>query len=290
MLRAPIPLVLLALWLAACGPDPGSPRGGGVRPAVHVRVATWNVQDLFDAEDRLVPPGADDLVPSELEVSAKLSLVAAVLLRVDADLVLLQEVESRAVLERLAVLASYPSARLVDGNDPRGIDVAVLSRLPLRGYVSHAGDLGPDGRLLWPRDCIEARADARGRTLVVVGSHFSSALSDGGTRRAWQAARLREIADRSVTEEPSALVLAGGDLNDVPTAAALAPLLEDGAWVDPAPVGTPTWYGRSGAARLDYLLVPAPSAGSVVAAWIETGPEAAAASDHRPLVLDLRLE
>jgi endonuclease/exonuclease/phosphatase family metal-dependent hydrolase len=285
------PLALLVLTAAACGtgipPEPH--RSGHARGAAEVRVATWNVHDLFDDVDRLVPPGELDTVPSEAEVDAKLARVAGVLARVDADVVLLQEVENVGILERLASEAGYPVSRLVEGNDPRGIDVALLSRLPLVVYVSHVHDRGPDGRLLWPRDCVEAHLDAS-RPLVVVGSHLSSALSDGGTRRAWQAARMRELADAASAADPTAVVLAGGDLNDAPASVALAPLVGDGAWADPAPPGAGTWPSASPSARFDYLLVARASASLVSDAWIEAGADVVAASDHRPLVVDLRLE
>jgi endonuclease/exonuclease/phosphatase family metal-dependent hydrolase len=285
------PLALLFLALAACGPalPPDPQRTGTGRGAALVRVATWNVHDLFDEVDRLVPPGDLDTVPTAAEVDAKLARAAAVLARVDADVVLLQEVENVAILERLAGRAGYPVARLVEGNDPRGVDVALLSRLPLAAYASHVHERGPDGRLLWPRDCVEARLEAA-RPLVVVGSHLSSALSDDGTRRAWQAARMREIADAASAADPSAVVLAGGDLNDAPASAALAPLLGDGAWRDPAPSGAETWPSAAPSARLDYLLVARASAPLVSAAWIAAGADVVAASDHRPVVLDLRLE
>jgi endonuclease/exonuclease/phosphatase family metal-dependent hydrolase len=286
VVRAPALAVLL---LAACGPALGPPLHPERAPTI-VRVATWNVRDLFDAEDRLVPPGDEDLVPSAEEVEGKVARVAAVLERLDADLVLLEEVENAAVLARLAARAGYSAARLVDGNDPRGVDVAALSRLPLRAYLSHAGELGPDGRRLWPRDCVEILAEAGGRRLVLVGTHLSSALSDDGTRRRWQAARLREIADGALAEDAAALVLAGGDLNDTPVSASLEPLLADGAWLDAAPAGEPTWEGPSAAARLDYLLLAAHDRPALLAASIDRGSDVAAASDHRPLVLDLRVE
>lgn len=282
----PRSLVLLAA--IACGPV-SSPRPASTargRPPVEVRVATWNVHDLFDAYDRIVPPGDEDLVPPEGDVEARIARIAAVLARVDADVWVLQEVETRALLERLAVAAGYPVARLVDGNDPRGVDVALLSRFPVTAYASHAGELAPDGRLLWPRDCVEARLDAGGRALVVVGTHLSSAISDDGTRRAWQAARLREIADAAAAEDPAALVLAGGDLNDVPASDALAPLLADGAWRDPVAPDAVTWARDGAAARLDYLLVPAP-AGALLAAAVDASADVEAASDHRPVVVDL---
>jgi endonuclease/exonuclease/phosphatase family metal-dependent hydrolase len=130
----------------------------------------------------------------------------------------------------------------------------------------------------------------RGRRLAVVGSHFSSALSDDGTRRALQAARLRELAD-AVMAGGAAAVLAGGDLNDGPASAALAPLLGDGAWVEPATMGplnlTWTWTGGGRLEVLDHLAVPRASAGAVLAAAVVGGADVAAASDHRPVVLDV---
>jgi endonuclease/exonuclease/phosphatase family metal-dependent hydrolase len=278
-------LAAVCLLAVACAPDAESPMLP-VRAAATVRVATWNVHDLFDEVDRTAPPGDLDVVPTRAEVEAKLDALAAVLLRLDADVVVLQEVEDASVLARLAARAAYPEARLVEGLDPRGIDVAALSRLPLEGYVSHLGETDALGRPLWPRDCVEVHVRAAGRPVVVVAAHLSSALSDDGTRRALQAARLREIADGVRRARPAALVLAGGDLNDAPGSAALAPLLGDGAWLDLAPAGATTWGAGSAAERLDYLLVPREQAGAALAVSVADGRDVAQASDHRPVVLD----
>jgi endonuclease/exonuclease/phosphatase family metal-dependent hydrolase len=216
-----------------------------------------------------------------------------VLLRLDADLVFLQEVENPAVLAELAVRAGYAEARLVEGSDQRGIDVAALSRLPIAAYVSHAGDRDPAGAALWPRDCVEvhvgAGAGAGTRRLVLVGTHLSSRLSDDGSRRSVQAARMRELADAVRAADPGALVLAGGDLNDPPEAPALAPLAGDGAWLDPLDPQATTWRGAQGADQLDALLVARGDAGAVVSAWVAEGEDAGRASDHLPVVLDLVL-
>jgi uncharacterized protein len=254
-----------------------------------LRVATWNVHDLFDAEDRIVPPGELDAVLAPGEVDAKLAAVAAVLARIDADVVVLQEVETLALARAIGDRAGYPEARLVDGNDPRGIDVAALSRLPVTAYASHAGEIGPDGLPLWPRDCVELHVRAASRRLAIVASHLSSALSDDGTRRSWQAARMRSIADALATLDAERLVLVAGDLNDGPDAPALAPLLGDGAWVDALPAGAWTWSGGGRTSRLDYLLVPRTAVGGLLAIEVEWGPDVDAASDHRPVVADLLL-
>jgi len=290
-LAHPSVLLLAASLLVACGPSAPRTSGGGADGPVAVRLATWNVHDLFDEVDRVAEPGALDEVPGPAEVEARLEAVAAVLRRLDADAVLLEEVEDRPLLERLAARAGYPEARLVDGNDPRGIDVALLSRLPVRRYRSHAGEREPDGTWRWPRDAVEAALSAAGRPLVLVGSHLSSHLSDpSGARRARQAAALRALADAAAAAEPAALVVVGGDLNDEAASPALAPLLGDGAWVAPAAAAGPagwTWSDGTRRSTLDHLALPAGRLDALLDARVEAGADVAAASDHRPVVLDL---
>lgn len=276
----------LLVFLAGCGPALG-PERPPVRAADVVRVATWNAHDVFDEVDRTAPPGDLDTVPPPAEVEAKLEAVAAVLRRVDADVVLLEEIEDVSILRRLAARAGYPEARLVEGWDPRGIDVAALSRIPVDAYVSHLGELDAAGRRIWPRDCVEVHARTAGRPVVVVGSHLSSGRSDDGTRRVIQAARLRAIADGVRRARPGALVLAGGDLNDGPQSAALAPLLGDGAWREVASPGVATWGAGAGEERLDELLVASGDVSAVRWAGVVDGSDVRRASDHRPVVIDL---
>ena len=279
---------LLPIVLLACGPAAPRPEE---RAAAVVRVASWNVHDLFDEEDRLEPPGALDEVPGAPEVEARLGAVAAVLARLDADAVLLQEVEDLPLLARLAARCGYPEARLLEGNDPRGIDVALLSHLPVIAYLGHAAEPGPDGRPLWPRDAVEAVLEAGGRRLVLLGSHLSSRLSDpAGARRALQAARLRVLADGAAARWGAALAIAGGDLNDEAESASLAPLLGDGAWLAAVPPGGAwTWSDGTSRAALDHLALRAADAGALLAAEVVAGADVARASDHRPVVLDLLL-
>ena len=284
---------LLAVLSFACAP-PLPDRGAGERPGTFVRVATWNVHDLFDEVDRLSPPGAGDEVLAPADVEAKLGRVSAVLARLDADVVLLQEVENARLLASLAGRAGYPEAWLVEGSDPRGIDVAALSRLPVLAYRSHLSETDADGGPLWSRDCVELHVEAGGRRLVLVGSHLVSRITDpDGERRAEQAGRMRAIADEVARARPDVALLVGGDLNDELGDPALAPLLADGEYRDAA-AGLPpgeawTWSGDAGRARLDHLLLAERDAGALVATHVLGGDDVAAASDHRPLAVDLWL-
>ena len=100
---------------------------------------------------------------------------------------------------------------------------------------------------------------------------------------------MREIADGVAADDPSALVLVAGDLNDGPDSPALAPLLGDGAYVDPLPSGAWTWATAGRRARLDYLLVPRAALPALLGAQVDLGTDAAGASDHRSVVADLLL-
>jgi endonuclease/exonuclease/phosphatase family metal-dependent hydrolase len=286
-------LALLIPLLCAC--EPSAPRtvGASADPPGLLRVVSWNVHDLFD---EVAGPGAPAL-PAEA-VEARLEAVAAVLRRLDADLVLLQEVEDLPLLRRLAARSGHAEARLLEGNDPRGIDVALLSRWRVIDYEGHAGEPGGDGRPLWPRDAVVARVALGSARLVLVGTHLSSHLSDpAGERRRRQAARLRELVEVEVAADPAALLLVGGDLNDAADAVALQPLFGDGRWLDaardPAAGGlgsVPPWTWSDGRLHepLDHLALRAEQGMALVAGWVADGPDVAAASDHRPVVLDLR--
>ena len=188
--------LFLFIALLACAPAAeDAPRANRST----LRVVTWNVHDLFDEVDQLQPPGDADTALTQAEVEAKLARVGRVLARLDADVLVLEEVENLGMLERLAagpLAGGGYRAFLREGFDPRGIDVGVLSRVPIVDCVSHLDDRVPDGGRLWSRDLVEIHLDIFERPVVLLGNHLVSRLDpsqDG--RRLLQAARVREVAD-----------------------------------------------------------------------------------------------
>ena len=66
---------------------------------------------------------------------------------IDLDVLAVQEVEDLDTLRRFAIqdLAGlYPYRVLIEGNDPRLIDVAVLSKLPIRASTSYRHAVHPN--------------------------------------------------------------------------------------------------------------------------------------------------
>lgn len=115
-----------------------APRLGRAEPPAKaggaVRLATYNVLNLFDAHDDPTLSGdQDDMrsVKSEREKEA----VAETLQRLDADVVALQEVESLQALiefrnDHLQGLG-YDYVVSIDAGDDRGIEQSLLSRFPI---------------------------------------------------------------------------------------------------------------------------------------------------------------
>ncbi len=289
MQLAPTLSIATAL-LVGCGASAPSPEAP---PApLTLRVATWNVHDLFDEIDREAPPGQEDTVLTHGEVEAKLDRIARVLGRADADVAVLQEVENLPLLERLASRLPGYGAHLVEGRDPRGIDIGVLARVPVHSYRSHRDERSPGGGFVWSRDLVELHLEAGSRPVILLCNHLVSRRTPGqDERRRAQAARARAVLEELRAARADALVLVVGDLNDLPGSAALEPLLGDGRLVDvgaalPSSLAW-TWSGGGARERIDDVLLPREDARAVLRVEVLEGEDVQAASDHRPVVVDL---
>lgn len=163
---------------------------------------------------------------------------ARVLQAVDADIVCLVEVEDRVALEHFLddVLhkkfapagGNYGFNMLIDGNDPRGIDVAILSRFPLGALHTHLFDAVGNSRT-FSRDCPEYEVQLPGnKSLFLLPNHLKSkgygAPAQSNARRKRQAQAIADIlaAGYDLARD---LVVVAGDLNDTPGSDPLSPLL-----------------------------------------------------------------
>lgn len=173
------------------------------------------------------------------EARAKL---AARIGEMDLDVLAVQEVEDVTTLQRFAATdlagLGYRHVVLVEGNDPRLIDVGLLSRLPLGAVTSwrHAVHPSAPAEPVFGRDLLEVEILDRNRTrrlLTVFNSHLKSHFVPPGedpvagaaaadVRRHKQAeATARIVAART---RPDQRFMVVGDMNDPPTSAQLAPM------------------------------------------------------------------
>ncbi|NJP17378.1 endonuclease/exonuclease/phosphatase family protein [Streptomyces thermoviolaceus] len=256
----------------------GSPAGGPAgAPAVPLRVATYNIR---------AGAGEDGVFDLDRTARAIRSL--------DADVVGLQEVdahwaersgfadEARELAARLHM--RYFFAPIYDlppdagHTERRQFGVAVLSRLPVLGAENHEitrlSTQEPDPVPAPAPGFAEVTVRARGTVVHVYSTHLDY-RSDPSVRRAQVDDMLGVLAaDRG----PKVLL---GDFNAEPGAPELAKLW--GPLADAAPKAGPTYPASAPVTRIDVVAVsPDVRVASARVADVT-------ASDHRPVVADLRL-
>ena len=201
-----------------------------------IRVGTFNCENLFARfrfrsnvkVESATKDGftVNDLAFEFLDEEEK-RLTARAIRALDADVLALQEVENFDVLKRFRSQylkpLGYTHGVLVDGNDPRFIDVAVLSRFPLVRIVTHQ-ELRAGNSPLFSRDCLEVDVDARGTVVTLFVNHLKSMLDkkdpangrrNTRERRALQARTVRQLVqNRFGADAGRKPFVVCGDLND----------------------------------------------------------------------------
>lgn len=199
------------------------------------------------------------------------------------DILCLQEVENihaiRIFNERY-LDSYYPYSFLVDGYDPRNIDVGLLSRFPIDKVRSHIDAFDDRGDRIFSRDCLEADIELPDNsTLTLFLNHLKSKLVtkergeseadyhakmlNSHRKRLSQAQHVAQYVDeRFHSQHNQALYAVIGDFNDTAYSPWLASLTNspnlkdilkayrntDDRW---------TYYWRSGGhvSQIDFILV-----------------------------------
>jgi endonuclease/exonuclease/phosphatase family metal-dependent hydrolase len=235
---------------------------------MRLRVCTFNIENLasrhsFGPKERpetgpalslfdVPEAGARETVQRSVAIALeddKRELSALAIAETRADLLILQEVDNLGVLQpffanyvhRLSDVR-YGHFRLIDGNDPRGIDVAFAARLDMfdnkKQVRAHShqektfgeldvlcDDLKAFGikadDLIFNRDCLEVTLELPGTELVIYICHFKAIAEreDGRNqtfpiRQAEARAVKRIIQNRFGEKWREANWIVAGDLND----------------------------------------------------------------------------
>jgi endonuclease/exonuclease/phosphatase family metal-dependent hydrolase len=197
-----------------------------------ITIGTFNCENLFARyrfRDGLDPDKLDGFtvndVAFDLYTPEDKRITAEAIRATHADVLALQEVEGLPVLDtftsRLLESAGYTYRAVVHGNDPRNIDVAVLSKLLITRLRSWR-HLRSTRSSLFSRDLLEVDVevpvdDSKPRTLTLFVNHLKSMMEGRAAthdRRAEQVHELvRIVADRVGPDfERNFVVL--GDMND----------------------------------------------------------------------------
>lgn len=223
-----------------------------------MRIASFNLQNLrlrgeggearLDGARDMNLPGDLREQPTPFDVTDR-RLTALVLAQIDADIVALQEVFDTASLDffhdRFLLETDtkpYPFRYCIDGNDGRGLDVALMSRLEPDFVESNVdvtpadlgmSDIPPNmaGKPVFRRDCLIAGFG----DLTLFVCHFKAPYPDPKTAwivRNMEAQAVRVLIERRFADPLDAQWMVIGDLNEpriigTPPDGSLAPLAEN---------------------------------------------------------------
>ena len=192
-----------------------------------LRVANYNVENLFDAKVNS-PTNPLTGEPGDAEWSAqswrrwtearyrtKLAKLAWVVDKMKPDVLVVEEVENAAVCRDLAaeIARTYhwelPHLAHRESRDPRGIDVAILSRYPVKS-VTYRPRIGRRGLLA-------ADIEVDGTVVTVFANHWKSQIGDAKENirvRTEEAELVRKEMLERLSRDPDAVVLSLGDYNE----------------------------------------------------------------------------
>lgn len=201
-------------------------------------MGTFNCENLFarykfrsniDPDDALIDGWTINQEKFDIYDEASKSLTGLAIRDAKADVFALQEVENLDTLRKfrtdyLGGRKKYPNLLVIDGNDPRRIDVGVMSKFPIKGIETHVNEYDvPNRRWVFSRDCLECQIDApENKKLTLFVNHLKSMFDRGDVcngrkntheKRKAQAERVMEIVKNRVDVDNDDFVILG-DLND----------------------------------------------------------------------------
>ena len=285
--RRPVSGVCVIVLLTAAAAFAEPPRIGAPEPKPHaprtVRIASYNLENLFDNKDDPSLSGKDDDMMSVKPESERKAL-GEVIRRLDADVLACEEVESYDALiefrEQHLKGAGYNYVQSIDVGAERGIEQAVMSRYPIvHAEVWPVLDLGGaqpptlDGKkneaagkpLVGRRSplavTVEVPAEATGGkpyflTLLVV--HQKSGRDFSFWREAESEAFVK-LVKQMEQRDPKANIVVLGDFNASPDQKSVKIFTAAGLTDVFAPHGDkdPLWITHSSGRIIDHLLVNA---------------------------------
>lgn len=226
---------------------------------MRLRVVVYNVRGFRDGLDRVV----------------------GVIGHFEPDLVLLNETGGRLALRRCARALGMQVARDPWSPFRRRVKNAVLARPPWRIVERRLHRFADVRGPLYPRGALVAHVGRAGRRLRVYAIHL-------GLHPLERLHAAEELAD--LTRGHDGPVLIGGDCNETPDGRAMTFLGDRfwDAWLLGGDVAGETFPASDPTARIDYLFLSEEvKVERVIVPSVM--PEARVASDHLPVVAELRL-
>ena len=208
---------VLAAWLFCLAPA----------PAAHaertVTIATYNLENFFDIYD---DPYTED-EGTEPKSRTNVQQLARAIKAIDADVVAVQELENAYVLQAMCDEflkgSGYEFVASLPSNDGRGINLGVISKLPILELHSYrfltlTHPERPGETWNFARDLMRVDVDAGGTPVSLYVVHLKSNRSRPGDEnssfmRTAEAMKVKEVIRAAVERDPGMLAVALGDFN-----------------------------------------------------------------------------
>jgi len=268
-----------------------------------VRFATYNIENLFDDKDDPALSGKQEDKGMTKPASHRAAAAAAIR-AIDADVLALQEIESRDALlwfrdEHLKGMG-YEHVVSLDAGDERGIEQAVLSRFPLRDAKqwikaplggTHPAKFGRDANeyagqpIVFHRSPLMVTVDVPGPVGQVGGvggvggaggKPYAMTLlvvhqKSGGPGAYWrerEAAKTVELLLEVQKADPEANVIIAGDFNAMADSREMKVYFDAGlvSLLGDTAKGDPKWVTHASGRAIDHVLF-------TPAGWREVKPE-----------------
>lgn len=188
-----------------------------------VTVMSYNVENMFDVFD---DPYTDD-DGTDIKRRAEIAAIAKAIAASDADVIVFQELENEHLLQGIVdtFLADkgYDYVACQRTNSSRGINLGVISRLPIKSLTSHRfktlkhPDV-TDRAWRFARDAMQITVDVDGTDLHLFNMHMKSNSDRPGDKnskywRTSEAIALKGMIRDMVKQDPDSLIVALGDFN-----------------------------------------------------------------------------
>jgi endonuclease/exonuclease/phosphatase family metal-dependent hydrolase len=201
-------------------------------------VAEYNTLNLFDDVDD--PYREDEGTPAKPR--EQMERLAQSIESLNADVIAVEEVENRDYLQRFVDVflpnLGYDNVVLFEGNDKRGIDVGLISRVPIGPVRSHRHlkFKGPDGATQhFQRDLLAVTVEPEGgQPLEIWIVHLKSkrgtspGADDSEPIRLAEAMEIRKLLDEQMAKDPQTRIIVTGDFNDTAESKSITTIVGSG--------------------------------------------------------------
>ena len=197
---------------------------GGEENSVQLKVMNWNLQTFFDStfdgnEYSEYKNSKSGWSREKYEI--RLERLASVIKKLDADLIVLEEIEKESQLQDIAnrLSGSFDFSRLYShaifsGSEQSSIGCAVLSRYPLEQISVHTMDMRIAEKQPSMRPILQLTVCAKERNLLLFVNHWKSKSSGAEKSEFWRKRQERLLADLIIkAKKQNQAVLACGDFN-----------------------------------------------------------------------------